>query len=51
MGDGSAIIVFKSPVEAAAFSKKYQRKMIDLSLINVTLVPKKVVTVASKAVA
>ncbi|XP_078050091.1 uncharacterized protein LOC144476765 isoform X3 [Augochlora pura] len=39
MGERSATIVFKTQSAAMVFHKKYQRKMIDLSLITVRLVP------------
>ncbi|KAK0176519.1 hypothetical protein PV328_000648 [Microctonus aethiopoides] len=37
MGDKTATIVFKTHSAAAVFQKKYHRKMIDLSMINVRL--------------
>ena len=46
MGDGNAMIVFKTQSAALVFHKKYQRKMLDLSLIKVQLVPQ---TAASKS--
>ncbi|XP_076233470.1 uncharacterized protein LOC143178597 isoform X2 [Calliopsis andreniformis] len=39
MGERSATIVFKTQSAAMVFHKKYQRKMLDLSLITVRLVP------------
>ncbi|XP_011502565.1 PREDICTED: rho GTPase-activating protein gacZ-like [Ceratosolen solmsi marchali] len=39
MGEGNAIIVFKTQSAAMVFHKKYQRKMLDLSLIKVQLIP------------
>ncbi|XP_014479002.1 PREDICTED: RNA-binding protein 33-like [Dinoponera quadriceps] len=39
MGEGNATIVFKTQSAAMVFHKKYQRKMLDLSLITVRLVP------------
>ncbi|XP_011699649.1 PREDICTED: RNA-binding protein 33-like [Wasmannia auropunctata] len=39
MGEGNATIVFKTQSAATVFHKKYQRKMLDLSLITVRLVP------------
>lgn len=39
MSEGSATIVFKTQSAALVFHKKYQRKMLDLSLITVHLVP------------
>ncbi|XP_046423310.1 RNA-binding protein 33-like isoform X1 [Neodiprion fabricii] len=39
MTEGSATIVFKTQSAALVFHKKYQRKMLDLSLITVHLVP------------
>lgn len=39
MGERSATIVFKTQSAATVFHKKYQRKMLDLSLITVRLVP------------
>ncbi|XP_011063032.1 PREDICTED: RNA-binding protein 33-like [Acromyrmex echinatior] len=54
MGEGNATIVFKTQSAAMVFHKKYQRKMLDLSLITVRLVPqsapgsKAVTTVAKK---
>ncbi|XP_076162699.1 uncharacterized protein LOC143144301 isoform X2 [Ptiloglossa arizonensis] len=39
MGERSATIVFKTQSAAVVFHKKYQRKMLDLSLITVRLVP------------
>lgn len=36
---GQAIIRFKNIAHAHNFYKKYQRKMVDLSLIDVTLIP------------
>ncbi|XP_034946004.1 RNA-binding protein 33-like [Chelonus insularis] len=38
MGDSTATIVFKTHSAAMVFQKKYERKMIDLSMINVRLV-------------
>nr|CAD7589592.1 unnamed protein product [Timema genevievae] len=35
-----AVLTFTNPTSAALFFKRYQRKMVDLSLINVTLVVK-----------
>ncbi|XP_015601189.1 RNA-binding protein 33 isoform X2 [Cephus cinctus] len=54
MAEGSATIVFKTQSAALAFHKKYQRKMLDLSLITVRLVPqasvnKAVATVTKKS--
>ena len=34
-----AILKFANPTSAATFYKRYQRKIIDLSLISVSLVP------------
>jgi len=34
-----AIVRFTNPTSAATFYKRYQRKIIDLSLITVSLVP------------
>lgn len=52
MGEGNATIVFKTQSAATVFHKKYQRKMLDLSLITVRLVPQttgnKVVTAIAK---
>ncbi|KYN06629.1 hypothetical protein ALC62_02286, partial [Cyphomyrmex costatus] len=53
MGEGNATIVFKTQSAAMVFHKKYQRKMLDLSLITVRLVPQsapanKVVTTVAK---
>jgi len=53
MGEGNATIVFKTQSAAMVFHKKYQRKMLDLSLITVRLVPQstpgnKAVTVVAK---
>ncbi|XP_011166606.1 RNA-binding protein 33 isoform X2 [Solenopsis invicta] len=39
MGEGNATIVFKTQSAAMVFHKKYQRKMLDLSLITVRLIP------------
>ncbi|XP_058795052.1 RNA-binding protein 33-like isoform X2 [Phymastichus coffea] len=39
MGEGNATIVFKTQSAAMVFHKKYQRKMLDLSLIKVQLIP------------
>ncbi|XP_012261159.2 RNA-binding protein 33-like isoform X2 [Athalia rosae] len=39
MNEGSATIVFKTQSAAFVFHKKYQRKMLDLSLITVHLIP------------
>ncbi|XP_053994594.1 RNA-binding protein 33-like isoform X1 [Hylaeus volcanicus] len=39
MGERSATIVFKTQSAAMVFHKKYQRKMLDLSLITVRLIP------------
>ncbi|XP_012270866.1 RNA-binding protein 33 isoform X2 [Orussus abietinus] len=39
MGERSATIVFKTQSAALLFHKKYQRKMLDLSLITVRLIP------------
>ncbi|XP_066597147.1 RNA-binding protein 33-like [Prorops nasuta] len=39
MGEGCATIVFKTQSAAMVFHKKYQRKMLDLSLITVRLLP------------
>ncbi|XP_063988894.1 RNA-binding protein 33-like isoform X2 [Diachasmimorpha longicaudata] len=39
MGEGTATIVFKTHSAAMVFHKKYQRKMIDLSMINVKFLP------------
>ncbi|XP_014227651.1 serine/threonine-protein kinase prpf4B-like isoform X2 [Trichogramma pretiosum] len=38
MGDGNATIIFKTQSAAMVFHKKYQRKMLDLSLIKVQLI-------------
>lgn len=38
IGEGTATIVFKTHSAALAFHKKYQRKIIDLSMIDVRLV-------------
>ncbi|XP_008557201.1 serine/arginine repetitive matrix protein 2 [Microplitis demolitor] len=40
MGDSTATIVFKTHSAAMVFHNKFQRKMIDLSMINVRLVSK-----------
>ncbi|XP_012223337.1 RNA-binding protein 33-like isoform X2 [Linepithema humile] len=53
MGEGNATIVFKTQSAAMVFHKKYQRKMLDLSLITVRLVPQstsgnKMVTAVTK---
>ncbi|XP_072758175.1 uncharacterized protein [Anoplolepis gracilipes] len=48
MGEGNATIVFKTQSAAMVFHKKYQRKMLDLSLITVRLVPQS--TLANKVV-
>ncbi|XP_011645007.1 RNA-binding protein 33-like [Pogonomyrmex barbatus] len=48
MGEGNATIVFKTQSAAMVFHKKYQRKMLDLSLITVRLVPQS--TPGNKAV-
>ncbi|EFN64480.1 hypothetical protein EAG_01817 [Camponotus floridanus] len=48
MGEGNATIVFKTQSAAMVFHKKYQRKMLDLSLITVRLVPQS--TIANKVV-
>ncbi|KAL2719029.1 RNA-binding protein 33-like isoform X1 [Vespula squamosa] len=39
MGEGNATVVFKTQSAAMVFHKKYQRKMLDLSLITVRLIP------------
>lgn len=39
MGEGNATVVFKTQSAAMVFHKKYQRKMLDLSLITVRLMP------------
>ncbi|XP_043282821.1 putative mediator of RNA polymerase II transcription subunit 12 isoform X2 [Venturia canescens] len=44
MGDGNATIVFKTQSAALVFHKKYQRKMLDLSLINVRLIQQQTAT-------
>ncbi|KAJ8666862.1 hypothetical protein QAD02_008524 [Eretmocerus hayati] len=48
MGEGNATIVFKTQSAAMVFHKKYQRKMIDLSLIKVHLIPQIAASKASK---
>ncbi|XP_074097537.1 uncharacterized protein LOC141526410 [Cotesia typhae] len=48
MGDGTATIVFKTHSAAMVFHKKYQRKMIDLSMINIRLISK--TTAANKLI-
>ncbi|EFN79767.1 hypothetical protein EAI_16345 [Harpegnathos saltator] len=52
MGEGNATVVFKTQSAAMVFHKKYQHKMLDLSLINVRFVPQttsnKVVTATAK---
>ncbi|XP_076642361.1 uncharacterized protein LOC143353150 isoform X2 [Halictus rubicundus] len=50
MGERSATIVFKTQSAAMVFHKKYQRKMIDLSLITVRLVPQSSGTKTTAAV-
>ncbi|XP_076277476.1 uncharacterized protein LOC143207672 isoform X3 [Lasioglossum baleicum] len=50
MGERSATIVFKTQSAAMVFHKKYQRKMIDLSLITVCLVPQSSGTKTTAAV-
>ncbi|KAK2586886.1 hypothetical protein KPH14_009823 [Odynerus spinipes] len=51
MGEGNATVVFKTQSAAMVFHKKYQRKMLDLSLITVRLVPQTNVNKATATVA
>ncbi|XP_003700539.1 uncharacterized protein LOC100879804 isoform X1 [Megachile rotundata] len=50
MGERSATIVFKTQSAAMVFHKKYQRKMLDLSLITVRLVPQSSGTKSTTAI-
>lgn len=51
MGEGNTTIVFKTQSAAMVFHKKYQRKMLDLSLITVRLVPQTNINKATATVA
>ncbi|XP_015174937.1 PREDICTED: RNA-binding protein 33-like isoform X2 [Polistes dominula] len=50
MGEGNATIVFKTQSAAMVFHKKYQRKMLDLSLITVRLMPQTNINKATTAI-